>query len=119
MILPTQLDLWGTFTFYSLSNLLIALFVLLFLPETKGLHLEEIDDVVHNFLATPWYIRMSNVRLSSSSSCSSGGGGREKPSLLDGTTTTLTSTTTTTYMEKDEEEVDIEMADSEVKTEGA
>ena len=63
MILKENLDLWGTFTFFSAFCGFMSVVILLFLPETKGVNLEDMEAVFLSFIGKPWYKKM---RLSTS-----------------------------------------------------
>jgi len=58
MILPTSLDLWGTFAMLSGFCILMSTFVMAFLPETKGVDLDHMEWVFRVFLHEPWYKKL-------------------------------------------------------------
>ena len=91
MILEDNLALWGTFTVFAVMNAVVVLFILLCLPETNGVHLEDIEGVFRSFLSKSWYERMWLTKESPSDMICKD---------VDGT-------------------VDIEMVESEAKTEAA
>jgi hypothetical protein len=53
MILPASLDLWGTFLFFCVCCVVMAGFVLLGLPETKGVNLEDMEALFDRWFAVP------------------------------------------------------------------
>jgi len=58
MMLQQNLNLWGTFAFFASFCGFMTLFVLLCLPETKGVNLEDMESVFRAFLQKPWYEKM-------------------------------------------------------------
>lgn len=50
MILPSVMNMWGTFTFFAVCCIFMVVFVFLFLPETKGVNLEDMDNTFQKFL---------------------------------------------------------------------
>ena len=53
MMLPENMDLWGTFTLFAVMNGVMVVFVLVCLPETSGVDLEYVEDVFRSFLEKP------------------------------------------------------------------
>ena len=83
MALPRNLDLWGTFTLFAALNGMVAIFVLLCLPETNQVHLEDMECAFRSFLNKPWYERMSLSSSSGGSSSSSGSSSSTKAIVTD------------------------------------
>ena len=58
MILPTSLNLWGTFALLSGFCIFMSIFVMSCLPETKGVDLELVEWIFRVFLREPLWKRM-------------------------------------------------------------
>ncbi|KAG5175422.1 general substrate transporter [Tribonema minus] len=58
-----RLDLWGTFLFFAAWCIIMFVFTMLYVPETRLVALEEIDNVVSGFRRLPLSTRATKARL--------------------------------------------------------
>jgi len=49
LLQPSALDIWGTFIFFGCCCVIMTLWVIFYLPETKGVSLEHMDALFRNF----------------------------------------------------------------------